>query len=309
MNISQWKTKVKERDDYTCRAQLSCNGETNYLHVHHIKPRSKYPELAVELDNGITLCGNCHARLKGKEESINLKVILPDKQTAEQLTRLHGIFCGYLCPLVISDNPEKRVDAVFLLLNQLQIYPDSLNQFMPLIQVFIIDRADDGLDGNLAKRIMLEFLKRNSIEPALQMRRRESDVYMRCGRDYLENRDYTRAIANFDRAIELNPNHASYYARGEAHYKNRDYACAIEDFTIAIKFNPNHASIYRNRASAYYNRGDYDRAITDCTKVIELDSNYAVAYYIRGKAYDKKGDTIRSNADFDTVTELQMSDE
>ena len=35
-------------------------GETINLHVHHIKPRSKYPELALELDNGITLCGNHH---------------------------------------------------------------------------------------------------------------------------------------------------------------------------------------------------------------------------------------------------------
>ena len=245
--------------------------------------------------------------MKGKEESTNLKTILPDKQTAEQLTRLHGIFCGYLCPLLISDNPEKRVDAVFLLLNHLHIYPDSLNQFMPLIQGFIIDRADN-LDGNLAKRIMLEFLRRNSSERALQMRR-ESDVYMKHGRDYLKNRDYTRAIANFDKAIELNPNHASYYARGEAHHKNRDYARAIEDFTIAIKFNPSHASVYRNRASAYYNRGEYDRAITDCTKVIELDSNYASAYYIRGRAYDKKGDSSRASADFKTVEQLQLSDE
>ena len=65
----QWKREVKRRDGDACRA---C-GETINLHVHHIKPRSIYPELALELDNGIALCGNCHARLKGKEESTNLK--------------------------------------------------------------------------------------------------------------------------------------------------------------------------------------------------------------------------------------------
>ena len=307
MNISQWKTKVKERDDYTCRA-YRCT-ETGNLHVHHIKPQSKYPDFATEIDNGITLCGNCHTRLKGKEESTNLKTFIYDRQITDQLRRLNDKFCRYLT-LLISEDPKRSVDAVFQLLNHLQVYPDSLNQFLPLIRD-LIERADGG-DENIAKRIMLEFLKRNSSQLALQMGHQyETDalIYMKRGRDYLKNSDYDRAIANFDKAIELNPNHASYYARGEAHYKNKDYDRAIEDFTIAIKFNPSHASAYRNRAGAYYNRGEYDRAITDCTKVIELDSNYAAAYYIRGKAYDKKGDIIHSNADFDTVTQLQLGDE
>ena len=301
----QWTREVKKRDGNTCRV---C-GETINLHAHHIKPRSRYPELALELDNGITLCGNCHARLKGKEENTNLKTIIYDRQITDQLRQLNDKFCRYLT-LLISEDPKRSVDAVFQLLNHLQVYPDSLNQFLPLIRDFI-ERAGGG-DENIAKRIMLEFLKRNSSQLALQMGRQyETDalVYMKHGRDYLKNSDYDRAIANFDKAIELNPNHASYYARGEAHYKNKNYDRAIEDFTIAIKFNPSHASAYRNRAGAYYNRGEYDRAITDCTKVIELDSNYAAAYYIRGRAYDKKGDIIRSNADFDIVTQLQLSDE
>ena len=36
----------------------------------------KYPEFATELDNGITLCGNHHALLQGKEESTNLQTII-----------------------------------------------------------------------------------------------------------------------------------------------------------------------------------------------------------------------------------------
>ena len=58
----QWRREIKRRDGDACRV---C-GETINLHVHHIRPRSIYPGLALELDNGITLCGKCHARLKGK---------------------------------------------------------------------------------------------------------------------------------------------------------------------------------------------------------------------------------------------------
>ena len=154
----QWRREVRRRDGDACRV---C-GETINLHAHHIKPRSKYPELALELGNGITLCGNHHARLKGKEENTNLKTILPDRQTAEQLTRLHGIFCGYLCPLLISDNPEKRVDAVFLLFSQLQIYPDSLNQFIPIIRRFL--NRENGTDVGLAEQMVVVFLKHNPSE-------------------------------------------------------------------------------------------------------------------------------------------------
>ena len=269
MNMSRWRQEVRQRDGKACR---QCSEKVN-LHAHHIKPRSKYPEFATELDNGITLCGNCHARLKGREESTNLITIMPDTQTVEQLRRLNGIFCDYLYPRLGSDNPDTRMDAVFQLLNHLHIYPNSLDQFLPLIQGFI-GRAD-GLNGNLAERIMLEFLKRNSSESASQVGC-QYDVYIKRGRDCLKNSNYAHAIANFDKAIELNPSYASAYC---------------------------------NRAGAYYNFRDYDRAISDCTKAIELDSNYATAYNIRGKAYYEKGDSTRASADFDTVKQLQLSDE
>ncbi|MYE91123.1 HNH endonuclease [Candidatus Poribacteria bacterium] len=83
----RWKREVKQRDGNACRI---CGVQRN-IHVHHIKPFKKYPEFATELDNGITLCGNCHTLFKDKEESTNLQTIIeavsgqPDKQIADQL--------------------------------------------------------------------------------------------------------------------------------------------------------------------------------------------------------------------------------
>ena len=157
----QWIRAVRRRDEDACRV---C-GVTIPLHVHHIRPRSSYPELALELDNGITLCGNCHARLTGREESTNLRAIIPDTQTVEQLTRLHGIFCDHLFPRLISDDPGTRNTAVFQLFNQLHIYPDSLNQFIPVIRRFL----ENGSDIGLAEQMVVEFLRYSSSEAASQM--------------------------------------------------------------------------------------------------------------------------------------------
>ena len=159
----QWRREVRRRDGDACRV---CR-ETINLHAHHIRPRSRYPELVLELDNGITLCGNCHARLTGREESTNLRAIITDTQTAEQLTRLHGIFCDSLYPRLISDDPDTRNNAVFQLFSQLQLYPDSLNQFLPIIRCFL--NKEDESDTGLAEQMVVEFLRHSSSEAASQM--------------------------------------------------------------------------------------------------------------------------------------------
>lgn len=159
----QWTRAVRRRDGDACRA---C-GQTIPLHAHHIRPRNTYPELALELDNGITLCANCHGRLTGREDSTNLRAIIHDTRTAEQLTRLHDLFCDYLKPRLLSDDSNTRNDAVFQLFNQLYLYPDSLDGFLPTIENFL--NRGSGSDVGLAEQMVVEFLRLSSNEAASQM--------------------------------------------------------------------------------------------------------------------------------------------
>lgn len=60
----KWRVQVFERDKYICQ---SCGKIGGKLNAHHIKPFSVYPELRLDIDNGITLCKECHIELHKKE--------------------------------------------------------------------------------------------------------------------------------------------------------------------------------------------------------------------------------------------------
>ena len=60
-NTDEWRTRVFERDDYTCRMCHVKN--SGNLNAHHIIPLSIDTTLAYDVDNGITLCIPCHRKL------------------------------------------------------------------------------------------------------------------------------------------------------------------------------------------------------------------------------------------------------
>lgn len=60
-----WREAVFLRDNFTCQNKNCeyCNNKTGvYVHAHHIKPLSKFPELAFKINNGITYCAEFHLK-------------------------------------------------------------------------------------------------------------------------------------------------------------------------------------------------------------------------------------------------------
>lgn len=68
-----WRISVFERDKYTCIwCGIKGSQTGGYLQADHIKPFAYYPELRFAIDNGRTLCRDCHRKTHtyGKKDHV-----------------------------------------------------------------------------------------------------------------------------------------------------------------------------------------------------------------------------------------------
>lgn len=91
---------------------------------------------------------------------------------------------------------------------------------------------------------------------------------------YLE--DYRGAIADFNKAIELDPNNVrAYVNRGLAKRSLGDSRGAIVDYNKAIELDPKSANTYFNRGIAKHDLKDKNGACLDWSKSGELGDGAA----------------------------------
>lgn len=84
--------------------------------------------------------------------------------------------------------------------------------------------------------------------------------------------EYDAAIADYNKAIELNAKEPTiYFSRGLAHFNNKSFTPAIADFGKVIELDPDEAMAYFKRGSALEKVGNFEKALTDYQKAVELD--------------------------------------
>jgi len=114
----------------------------------------------------------------------------------------------------------------------------------------------------------------------------------------LERKDIDRAIADFTRAITLDPKTAiAYRHRGNAHARKRDFKKAIVDFDQAIALAPTDAAAFYFRGRARHLTNNLPGAIADYDKTIKLNPEHLKAFQYREAALAAPNADTRKSAD------------
>lgn len=85
--------------------------------------------------------------------------------------------------------------------------------------------------------------------------------------------------------IEHDSQSQNYKELGNQYYKNKDYTKAIAYYTKAIEINSKDPNFYTNRALCSFNLNKFEDCIKDCNRALEINPNLTKALKKKWQAY------------------------
>jgi Tfp pilus assembly protein PilF len=189
---------------------------------------------------------------------------------------------------------------------KLQVYPSGA---VPITQWADQDTAFVDVVEGIAVAVEKLLGKREKLQRKRDEQEAEEFFYRG-----LRSDDPQSAIAYYDQAIKLMPNHIPNYAnafnnRGTHRRALGDYEGAIADFDQAIKLMlPRRVDALLNRGLAYLDLNDHQRAIVDYDLAIKLKPNYANAFYSRGDYHQRLGNNKWAIHDYNLAAIFKPDD-
>ena len=84
---------------------------------------------------------------------------------------------------------------------------------------------------------------------------------------------------------QVNAESANFYDKqGLKEWNNNNFSAAIRNYNKAIEIEPNNALLYGKRGNSYYQLGDFYKAISDYDQSLKLNPNDETIFFFRGMA-------------------------
>ena len=138
----------------------------------------------------------------------------------------------------------------------------------------------------------------------------DAQTYTARGQALVRSGKIEEALADFDKAIDINPHQAeALYNRGLLYQRQRQHQLAIDDFTSANGLTPQRAEPLLGRAISYLAVDKIKEAIADLDEGVEADPQNAQIWTTRGLAYERLGDKTKAAASYGRAINIRPKDE
>ena len=132
---------------------------------------------------------------------------------------------------------------------------------------------------------------------AIQLQPRDVEALLQRAQSYLEVKDYKAAIADAQAALAVDPRRSrAHNIWGTALRATGGAQPALAEFTRAVEIEPNEDNLFQ-RGSTYQLLGDHRRASDDFTRALALDPDLPQVYFARAEAERALGLTKEAEAD------------
>lgn len=137
-----------------------------------------------------------------------------------------------------------------------------------------------------------------------------TQAYAFRARAHLLTGDYAGAVADLDRAIELEPTRERHYFRGIAYSRCGKYEEAVADFNEAVRLTAHVLSgqtneLYSWRGYAHYRMQRYDQALADLDRADKISPHNELALLRRAIANRAAGHEDRAQDDLVSAKKMQ----
>ncbi|KLK88140.1 hypothetical protein SZ63_03500 [Methanoculleus sediminis] len=114
-------------------------------------------------------------------------------------------------------------------------------------------------------------------------REESAEVWYHRGQGLCSTGDYSKAIACYDKALELSPDDPLYWRRkGFALIRAGRYEEAAASFDRALALDPDDATAWQRKGYVLAHLGEHDSAVACCDRALMLDPEHILAWQSRG---------------------------
>ncbi|MFP4308630.1 MAG: tetratricopeptide repeat protein [Desulfococcaceae bacterium] len=100
-----------------------------------------------------------------------------------------------------------------------------------------------------------------------------------------------------------------YFEKGLEYRKAEDWKKSAAQFEKAVEADPDYAEAYSNLGYAYRKQGMFEKAVRTYNKAIELDDELAAAHEYLGEAYVQMGQMDKAREQLDILKKLGAEEE